>query len=305
MNEKRKRLERILRRTGEPIQKPEEMKSGNKPAERKENIMKMNAETRVESHVPRYGFTLIELLIVIAIIAILAAMLLPALNTARKQALGASCKNHLKQLTGLFLFYEQDHSGWLNIRQGEYWHRYYTDSKMISPKQRDLLVCPARIPEKYGAVGDNVPQMYTYAGRASSDSVPSNLALFQYNDDNTYKNVFLRMNRMRFPSSYCQVGDSIFAPHEKKAGKQCYTVYKMTVKTMSVAAELSSGFYAGAHGSAMNAGCLDGHVSAWNTLEFLDNTGAEYRVNHTAAGNAVVVRLLNRRMVMEFKKIKW
>ena len=64
-------------------------------------------------------FTLVELLIVIAIIAILAAMLLPALNQARERARGISCISQLKQLNTGFMMYSQDYDGWIYHYCGE------------------------------------------------------------------------------------------------------------------------------------------------------------------------------------------
>ncbi|OQA83965.1 MAG: putative major pilin subunit [Lentisphaerae bacterium ADurb.Bin242] len=72
--------------------------------------MKKYVESRVRK---RMNFTLIELLIVISIIAILAAMLLPALNKARKKAQGVACQANLKQLSTAFMGYTVDSNDYM------------------------------------------------------------------------------------------------------------------------------------------------------------------------------------------------
>lgn len=57
------------------------------------------------------AFTLIELLVVIAIIAILMAILMPALHIAREQGKRAVCLSHLRQLTMGWMLYAEDYDG--------------------------------------------------------------------------------------------------------------------------------------------------------------------------------------------------
>lgn len=69
-------------------------------------------------------FTLIELLIVIAIIAILASMMLPALNNAREKARSAACIANLKQISLCFAQYQTDNNGFYPVANDSYYTVY-------------------------------------------------------------------------------------------------------------------------------------------------------------------------------------
>lgn len=112
---------------------------------RKDTAMKY--DNRKRFHAQKDRFTLIELLIVIAVIAILAALLLPALGKARQAARNSVCKSQLKQIGTSLVLYASDYGDYFPYTGGKNYMEgirpYLNAPEVVHQNTRTIFACPS------------------------------------------------------------------------------------------------------------------------------------------------------------------
>lgn len=163
-------------------------------------------------------FTLIELLVVIAIIAILAAMLLPALNSARERGRTASCMSNMRQLGQAFQGYVDNTEyfiPYMNVGPSKrrptsthYWTGYFYDHGILP---LNIFICPSFHP-----TAADKPQTYcdrngniTYTGYGYSYShIGSGRYVANVDTGASLSSSALKSSKVKFPSQMYACLDS-------------------------------------------------------------------------------------------------
>ena len=163
-------------------------------------IKKKNIQTREVKMKKKEGkqvrFTLIELLVVIAIIAILAGMLLPALNNARAKGIASNCLGNLKQLGVILQTYADDNNGWIcpSYDGSRTYEGRLVDTGYIANKTGGypaILTCPdGWLKKDYGLYGLRVCSQYQNSPFNFKGNRPSK---FQSNGTLIYWNSYSEM----------------------------------------------------------------------------------------------------------------
>jgi prepilin-type processing-associated H-X9-DG protein/prepilin-type N-terminal cleavage/methylation domain-containing protein len=123
------------------------------------------------------GFTLIELLVVISIVALLLAILMPALKGARERAKTLQCLSNLRQSGNLVALYATD-----NRYVWEYYSSPGTGARVWSQyfdayigrgtvTTRSIFVCPSFAPQEYDA-SDSTARLYVFGQNHSAVAAP-------------------------------------------------------------------------------------------------------------------------------------
>ena len=221
------------------------------------SIARRAAEDHHSSFERKTGrFTLIELLVVIAIIAILAGMLLPALNAARQSAMKISCTNNLKSLGTGIQFYASSYNSYLPKICFEYGGQtsnsdlhvsIVNELKIRADSKKSAMTCPVFI-TRNGYISSNAalrPWYYNPSGPVATATV-----VYSYG-----ANEHVYPIKSTVPLSYLK-------PDSKKLDRLRHhsKVLSMADSTASTRIQYATQTFYNAHGQGFNMLMLDGHV---------------------------------------------
>lgn len=210
-------------------------------------------------------FTLIELLVTIAIIAILAGVLLPALNAARGKAIGIQCVGNMKQVGLQVLMYADSADGFWPISkatalQSGNWSREVMQTATLTSPLPKYFFCPANRFTPAAANPDPYAGVYTYGirtGRWNMDLGTEAMLPFVNKDGSALNSpggaAAFNSRKIKRPSGYQMITDSVcYDAASAYSGKPFYNVN-----------DSSSGYHL-IHQGRATVLLVDGHVESWS-----------------------------------------
>lgn len=204
-----------------------------------------------------HRFTLIELLIVIAIIAILAGMLLPALNAAKKQAKNLQCRNNQKTLIMACTFYSDDYNEYIIPAQlGPFWW-FYTNRQSYQTLTAQYLGNSISMVEKLGECPSEAETGFSY----SMYGLNANLT-WTISKTGVYNKDPLKRYIVKKPSTALMICDNY---RKNSWGIDGY--YRLAYRHGGVYQWISNGACPEYNGKNINIAMFDGHVVNYSRQE--------------------------------------